>query len=67
MTGSVAFIESVVTRFFNGEFEIFETAEPDNTPWVTYASTDVAPASIRASAALHKVPPESIMSSINIQ
>ena len=32
LTGSVAFIESVVTRVFNGELDIFETAEPDNTP-----------------------------------
>ena len=56
-TASVAFIEFVVTRELNGEFEMLLTAEPERTPWVTYASTLIAPTSISAWAALHIVPP----------
>ena len=39
-----------------GEDDTRATAPPDNTPCMTKAHTDVAPASVKATAALHKVP-----------
>ena len=46
------------------EFFSFLIAPPDNTGWVATASTDFAPSLMAVSAALHKVPAVSIMSSI---
>ena len=51
---------------FKGEAATLLTAPPDKTPCVTYASTDSAPLFINATAALHNVPPLSIMSSTRI-
>ena len=51
-TASVARIELVVTIISIGDDAMRATAPPDNTPCVTYALVDRAPALISASAAL---------------
>src|SRR5690625_23104 len=50
-----------------GEFCKRSTAGPESTPWVAAATTLAAPCSMRASAALTRVPPVSIMSSTSTQ
>ena len=63
----VGAILSVITSSFNLEVFILSTAGPDKTPCVIYAETLLAPDSIKASAALHKVPAVSTISSTIIQ
>ncbi len=62
-TAGLASIESVITSDFITDFVIRSTAGPDKTPWVIYECTSEAPFSINSSAALHKVPAVSQMSS----
>ena len=57
-------IESVKISSSNDELATRSHAGPDMSPWLTSARTDLAPAAIITSAALHSVPAVSAISSM---
>src|SRR5574338_290992 len=58
---------SVTTSSSSSESSMRDTAAPDSTAWVQYESTRLAPFAFSASAALHRVPAVSTMSSMMMQ